>query len=116
MLAAIRQFNSGDYYACHETLEELWIGEGGEIRLLYQGILQVGVALYHLQRRNEAGARNLLRRGSGLLRAFAPEALGIDLATLISECEDLLQVLQSRGLEQTLEQGSAILPRIRVVG
>jgi len=115
LLTAIGQFNAGEYYACHETLEELWLGERSDIRRLYQGILQIGVGLYHLQRRNEAGARNLLRRGKGLLRPFAPEFLGIDLASLIRESGNLLRILESAGLEKTLDQVAAIRPRIRLI-
>src|ERR687887_651996 len=44
----IAQFNSGDYWECHETLEELWRGEPDPVRYLYQGILLAGVDLLHL--------------------------------------------------------------------
>ena len=44
----IEQFNRGEYFECHETLEALWLAEPTSLRRLYQGILQVGVALHHL--------------------------------------------------------------------
>ena len=54
LLLAIRQFNSREWFECHETLEELWIGETGEVRDFYQGMLQIAVALHHWRK----GARN----------------------------------------------------------
>ena len=73
LLAAVRQFNEGRYFACHETLEELWIAEPGELRRLYQGMLQVGVGLHHLQQGNERGALSLLDKGTQLLRLFCSD-------------------------------------------
>jgi hypothetical protein len=116
LLAAVRQFNSGEYFVCHETLEELWLAEGAAIRRLYQGILQVGVGLYHLQRGNEPGAVVLLGRGADLLRPFFPLCLGIDVAALAQGAETVLSTLKSLGLERTQAQAAALFPRIRLVG
>ena len=52
LLEGIAQFNRGDYWECHETLEALWRREARPLRDLYQGILQVGVACYHIRRGN----------------------------------------------------------------
>ncbi len=62
---ALAEFNRGDYYRCHETLEALWIPEKGAVRELYQGVLQIAVGCYHLTRRaNRVGAVRLLDRGA----------------------------------------------------
>ncbi|MFO0212823.1 MAG: DUF309 domain-containing protein, partial [Pseudanabaena sp.] len=45
---AIFQFNNGDYYACHDTLEAIWNDAWQSDRAFYQGILQIAVGLYHL--------------------------------------------------------------------
>jgi uncharacterized protein len=101
---AIRQFNGGQYYACHETLEELWLAEGSDLRYLYQGILQVGIGLLHLKRGNGAGALSLLERGPRLLLPFVPIACGIDVDALLIAAEQILSTLKNAGLEaaQTL--------------
>ena len=88
LLEGIGQFNRGDYFECHETLEEIWMHEQGKIRDLYKGILQIGVALYHAKRSNLKGAMRLVSSGMELLSPFAPECMGIDVA----------QLLQSAGL------------------
>ena len=52
LLEGIAQFNRGEYFEQHETLELLWRAEQREVRRLYQGILQIGVAFHHPRRRN----------------------------------------------------------------
>ncbi len=56
LIRGLAQFNAGEYWECHETLEVLWRADPRPIRALYQGILQVGVAFYHLHRGNYNGA------------------------------------------------------------
>jgi len=83
LLEGIGQFNRGEYYDCHETLEEIWMHEQGKIRDLYKGILQIAVAIYHAKRSNLKGAMRLVTSGMELLRPFAPECKGIDVAHLL---------------------------------
>ena len=102
--AAVAQFNAGDYFTCHETLEELWLDERSAFRQFYQGILQIGVGCYHLRRGNAAGALSLLERGPQLLAPFAPAVWNLDLAALLAQVRQLLTCLQGEGREaaQTL--------------
>lgn len=95
LLAAVRQFNEGEYFRCHETLEVLWQGEPGPIRAVYQGVLQIGIGLLHWQRGNHRGARILLLRGNELLRPFLPAALGLDLAGLSAAVAGLIEFLDT---------------------
>jgi predicted metal-dependent hydrolase len=48
-------FNRGEFFAAHEVLENAWRAEKGPIRSLYQGILQIVVGCYHIQRNNYLG-------------------------------------------------------------
>ena len=63
LFEAIAQFNRGDYYECHETLEALWRAERENVRDLYKGILQIGVAIHHAKRANVKGALRLISSG-----------------------------------------------------
>lgn len=110
---AVRQFNTGDYYGCHETLEELWLDEQSDLRFFYQGILQVGAGLYHLRRDNEKGALSLLERGSALLLPFAPATLEIDVARLLNEIQRVHLCLQSDGPAKAQTLLRLHPPRIR---
>jgi CheY-like chemotaxis protein len=73
----IEQFNAGEYWECHETLEHLWNAEPRAIRDLYQGILQVSVALHHLRQGNYPGAIKMFRRGLPRLRDLPPVCQGV---------------------------------------
>ena len=80
----IEQFNAGEFFDQHETLEDLWRAEARPVRRLYQGILQIGVAMYHLQRGNHHGVMVMLERGTGHLRSFGPVCQGVDVADLLA--------------------------------
>src|SRR5919201_1701145 len=80
---AIDEFNAGEFFEQHETLELLWRATPGEIRHLYEGILQIGVGMYHLLRnRNLHGAAVKLDHGIRLLEAFPDVCHGLDVARL----------------------------------
>jgi predicted metal-dependent hydrolase len=56
--------------------------ESGPVRDLYQGILQIGVAYYHIQRGNTRGGLKMLRRSVQWL-AYVPDVCqGIDVRHL----------------------------------
>lgn len=82
LLHGIEQFNRGEYWECHETLEALWRAEMREIRDLYQGILQVGVAFHHLKNNNYAGTVKVFRRGLARLQGLPPVCQGVHVLEL----------------------------------
>ena len=93
----VEQFNSGLFYACHDTLEALWIEAGEPEKTFYQGILQISVALYHLENRNWRGAVILLGEGSNRLRRYPSSFGGVDVDELLSQSAVLLTTLQQIG-------------------
>jgi predicted metal-dependent hydrolase len=60
----IALFNRGEYYACHDALEAIWMVAPTAEKPFYQGILQIAVGLYHLGNHNWRGAMTLWARGS----------------------------------------------------
>ena len=114
-LRGIEEFNRGEFYECHEYLEEAWMQEPRRVRFLYQGILQVGVGFYHLQNGNWRGATGLLRNGTQRLREFEPETLGIDVAGLVRESEQCLSELEALGRERVREFDASKIPRVKWV-
>ncbi|RCJ21463.1 hypothetical protein A6S26_23680 [Nostoc sp. ATCC 43529] len=116
----IEQFNSGQFYACHDTLEALWIEASEPEKSFYQGILQIAVALYHLENRNWRGAVILLGEGSNRLRRYPSSYGGIDVDELLSQSVALLKTLQQIGADKisagNLDENQALsLPRIVLV-
>jgi uncharacterized protein len=114
-LKGIEEFNRGEFYECHEYLEEAWMQEPRRVRFLYQGILQVGVGFYHQQNGNWRGATGLLRNGTQRLKEFEPETLGVDVAKLVRECERCLQELEELGRERVQEFDRSLIPKVEFV-
>jgi uncharacterized protein len=114
-LKGIEEFNRGEFYECHEYLEEAWMQEPRRVRFLYQGILQVGVGFYHQQNGNWRGATGLLRNGTQRLKEFEPETLGIDVAKLVRESERCLKELEELGRERVHEFDTSKIPKVEWV-
>ena len=112
VLEGIEEFNRGEFFECHEYLEEAWMQESGRVRYLYQGILQVGVGFYHLENGNWRGATGLLRNGTIRLKEFEPVTLGVDVAKLVRESERCLQELESLGRERISEFDVSQIPKV----
>lgn len=115
VLRGIEEFNKGEFYECHEYLEDAWRQEQGRIRYLYQGILQVGVGFYHQRNGKWRGATSLLRNGTAKLEEFEPETLGIDVAKLIRESERCLEELEELGLERVRDFDRSKVPKVEWV-
>ncbi|MBD2356138.1 DUF309 domain-containing protein [Tolypothrix sp. FACHB-123] len=116
----VEQFNSAQFYACHDTLEALWIEASEPEKSFYQGILQIAVALYHLSNQNWRGAVILLGEGSNRLRRYPGNYAGIDLEALLTQTVDLLQALQKTGpgktgADDSGEADTLPLPRIELI-
>ncbi len=114
LLAGIAQFNAGEYWACHETLEDLWRPEPDHIRYLYQGLLQVGVGFYHLRRGNYRGAVNKLAGGLAYLAPSAPECMGVNVARLRDEAGAVLAAIRALGPERLTAFDAGHLPTIHL--
>ncbi len=92
---AIEQFNQQDFYACHDTLEALWMEAIEPDRSFYQGLLQMAVGLYHFSHQNRRGAAILLGEGMGRLQSYRPEYQNVDLTALLAEGQAWLQWVQT---------------------
>ena len=114
ILQALGEFNRGDWYDCHETLEDLWIGSEDEPRWFYQGLLQVAVALHHWRNGNYGGAVSLLTGGIGYLQRVRPVCQRIEVARLIAETERFREELTRLGPERMAELPAAMFPKMRL--
>lgn len=81
----IRLFNRGAYYDCHEAWEEIWRSTTPEPKDLFQGLIQVGVGMYHFHGKGRPDvARRVLAKGRRRLVPFTPESHGLDIAALLA--------------------------------
>lgn len=114
LLAGIEEFNRGQFFECHETLEALWLAEPRPIRRLYQGILQIGVAFYHLQAGRYRPVLTLLERGSGYLQPFAPQCMDVDVARLLDDAARCLVQVKRLGPDSLHDLDLSLIPRIEI--
>jgi uncharacterized protein len=113
VIEGLRLFNSGDYFQAHEVLENVWREEPRPIRELYRGILQVGIAYYHLIRGNLSGARKMFRRSQVWLNAFPDHCQGIDLAQFRQDFEAFQTVVERAKPGQKIEFDKSLLKPIK---
>ena len=115
LLDGIAQFNRGEFFEQHETLEDLWRSEPRRVRELYQGILQIGVAMYHIKRRNHHGTIYMLTRGSNYLRPFTPTCQSVDVAHLLAQATQVLDAVEQLGPAKLDEFDWILAPHVRLV-
>jgi uncharacterized protein len=99
----VAEFQKGEYYACHDTLEALWIEAQEPDKTFFQGVLQIAVACYHLSQQNWRGAVILLGEGMYRLSTYQPHYSEIDVEYLLDTSAELLQYLQQLGPERVAE-------------
>jgi predicted metal-dependent hydrolase len=97
----IAEFNQQQFYACHDTLEAIWVDAPETDKRFYQGILQVAVGCYHLSNDNLRGAIILLGEAVRRLCDYQPDYEGVNVEQLLAQSMALLQALQQLQPEQT---------------
>ncbi|MBO9999769.1 MAG: DUF309 domain-containing protein [Cyanobacteria bacterium SID2] len=99
----VRQFNEGQFYACHDTLEAIWLESIDPNKTFFQGILQIAVGYYHLSNHNWRGSVVLLGEGTNRLRRYRPSYGDIDVDAIFLSALETLQTLQEAGEERVAE-------------
>lgn len=95
----IQLFNEKKYFEAHEELEFAWREETGPIRELYRGILQVGVAYYHILKGNYRGGKIMLERAQKWLKPYPKICMGVDVESLRQDAQDVYVKLLALGEE-----------------
>jgi predicted metal-dependent hydrolase len=90
----VDEFNQHEFYACHDTLEALWMEAPEPQKRFYQGVLQIAVGCYHLGNRNGRGAMILLGEGIKRIKDYLPVYEEIDVTQLLEESLELLNLVQ----------------------
>ncbi|MCL6636342.1 MAG: DUF309 domain-containing protein [Alicyclobacillus sp.] len=81
LLSYVYCFNvTGDYFACHEYGELLWLESGRP--LVLKGLIQAAVCLYHLYNGNLRGGWRMWQRARTYLATAGPVYEGLDLEQL----------------------------------
>lgn len=85
------KFNEGDYYTCHDLLEEMWMTDKENFFL--RGLLQMSVAIYHYEYGNVKGAREMMQTAHEYLQGYRPKYWGLDLEKVYRFIEQSLDMI-----------------------
>ncbi len=111
----IRLFNSGEFFACHDVLEDFWGEQICPEKPFFQGLIQAAVALFHFEEGNLGGARRMSVSARAYMSSFAPTLGGIDVSQFLEDMDqcfhELCQPHESYPAHVKLD--SSLIPRIR---
>lgn len=108
-LHGIALFNEGKFFDAHEVLEDVWRAASQEEKKIWQGLVQVAVALHHYSTGNRVGMRSVLVRAMKNLAKHPQDFHDIQIPQLL---KSLAQWLEAFDHHQPLPS----LPRIKVTG
>ena len=91
------------YFLAHEFLEEAWKDDRSDGRDLYQGVLQIAVAYFHIKNLNYRGAMKMFQGSRKWLDPLPDTCRGIDVAKLRSDAFKIYNLLIDLGPEQMSE-------------
>lgn len=112
-LHGLELFNRGEYFEAHEALEEAWRAEKGEIRSLYQGILQAAVMYLHITRNNYEGAVKMFARCMNLLAPWPDFCCGVDVGGLKRDLTAVMEAVNRLGPERLQQFDRSLFKPVR---
>ncbi len=108
----IEEFNAGQYFEQHETLELVWRAELRPIRDLYRGVLQIGVGCLQLERGRAVGAVKMIDRAAKWLQPFRPACQGIDVDRLLADAARLREAIETAGIDRPDQVDRRLFPKV----
>lgn len=93
----LAHFRNADYFAAHDSWEEVWQGLRGHQRLFWQAMIQLAVGAYHYTNGNRRGCRGQWHKALQKSRQLGDADGGLlhPAALLASVLEASLQALAS---------------------
>jgi uncharacterized protein len=111
VVRGLEEFNAGQFFEQHETLELVWRAELRPIRDLYRGVLQIGVACLQVERGNPIGAIKMIDRATKWLQPFRPVCQTIDVDRLLDDAARLRQAIEQSG-DRVESVSRALFPQV----
>jgi len=108
----MRLFNRGFYFESHELLEELWHPSEGKDRLHYQALIQMAVALRHVQHHNWPGAMGLYQKAKDKWAELPEKYKGLDLKALKESLDPLFDKIKKAADEGQAPVDLPAIPKI----
>lgn len=113
VIEGLELFNRGEFYKCHDALEEAWMADKSPARNLYRAVLQVGIAYYQIERGNYRGAIKMLMRVRQWLDPLPEVCRGIDVAELRKNAAAVQSALTQLGPNRIEEFDRSLFRSVR---
>jgi hypothetical protein len=95
----LEEFNRGEYFEAHETLEEAWNADESAAKELYRAILQVAVAYLQVERGNYSGAMKMFWRLRQWIDPLPAVCRGVNIEQLRQDAARVQSALEELGAE-----------------
>ncbi len=107
-------FNEGEYYECHEVIENLWLETPSEDphRDLYKGVIQAAAAIYQFDRGILTGAIGLFQTSIQYLEPYSPKSLGLDVQQLIEGMKACFNPLERWDRKKEVALDEKLIPKL----
>ena len=105
----LEEFNRGEYFKAHDSLEKAWIEDESPGRDLYRAILQVAVAYYQVQKGNYNGAAKMFLRLRRWIDPIPGLCRGVNVVQIRKEARIVHEALLSLGSERIEELDQSLL-------
>jgi len=116
VVQGLEQFNRGEYFEAHESLEKGWLEDQAPGRELYQAILQIAVAYYQILRGNFKGASKMFLRVRQWIEPLPDVCRGVQVAKLRQDAGIVRQELLDLGPEKISEFDRSLLKPVEYKG
>jgi predicted metal-dependent hydrolase len=112
-IEGMKLFNEGKFFDAHEELEIAWNEEKGEVRELYQGILQMAVTYLHITRGNYDGAVKVYVRSMRRLKDWPPVCRGIEVGQLKKDAEIVIREVERLGTDNLADFDTTLFKPVK---
>jgi CheY-like chemotaxis protein len=99
-IKGLQEFNRGEYFEAHESLEDAWNEDSSPGRELYRAILQIAVAYLQIERQNYNGTIKMFLRVRQWIDPLPGECRGVDIDQLRVDAERVRQEVLALGPER----------------
>lgn len=100
----IKCFNAGEFWECHEALEDVWLEDRNDpARNVYWAIIQVAASLYHVREKNLEGAVGMIKKAKEKFKRCEDQNIETDLVFRFLSWSDLKEEVFKIDNEATLQ-------------
>jgi len=106
----VELFNRGEFFECHEVLEQIWTSAAQGERWFLQSLIHFAVGFYHHQRGNQKGACRQLAKGLSKIQGYLPEWRGVRTDGIEREARRCLGIITSGGKIEAFPKIDQVIP------